>query len=65
MKTDIGSLENAKYNRMVGLNVEIITDCTKYIDYIKATYSTNYLKAFKRGDNEIKRSRKDIKSEWI
>jgi hypothetical protein len=47
MKTDIGSLENAKYNRMVGLNVEIITDCTKYIDYIKATYSTNYLKAFR------------------
>ena len=46
-KIDSGSLENAKYNRMVGLNVEIITDCTKYIDYIKATYSTNYLKTFK------------------
>ena len=47
MKNNIGSKENSKYNRMVGLNVKIITDCTKYIDYIKETYSTNYLKAFK------------------
>ena len=40
------TLENAKLNCMVENNVTIITDCSKYLTYIKAKYGKNFLKNF-------------------
>ena len=41
------TLENAKLNCMVENNVTIITDCSKYLTYIKAKYGKNFLNSFK------------------
>lgn len=47
MKNDIGSKENAKFNKMIGLNVKIYTDCKFFLTYIEKHYGINYLKQFK------------------
>ena len=30
-------------------NVKIITDCSKYIEYVKTKYGVNYINSFKLG----------------
>lgn len=47
MKNTIGSKENAKFNKMIGLNVKIYTDCKFFLTYIEKHYGINYLKQFK------------------
>ena len=47
MKNNIGSKENAKFNKMIGLNVKIYTDCNFFLTYIEKYYGINYLKQFK------------------
>lgn len=41
------TLENAKLNCMLQNNVAIITDCSIYLNYVKAKYGKNFLKNFK------------------
>lgn len=47
MKNNIGSKENAKYNKMIGLNVKIYTDCKKFLTFVENHYGKDYLKLFK------------------
>lgn len=47
MKTDVNSKEHYKYLCMLENNVKIITDCSKYLDYINETYGKQYLSRFK------------------
>ena len=42
-----GTKQEAKYKCMLEHNVKIITDCSKYLQYIKNKYGTNYLRKFK------------------
>lgn len=39
--------ENAKLNCMLNNKVKIITNCKKYINYVKTKYGSNYLKSFR------------------
>lgn len=41
------TVDNSKFLCMKEHNVKIITDCTKYLDYISIKYGSNYLKQFK------------------
>lgn len=49
-----GTKDNAKYKCMIQNNVEIITDCTVYINYINTIYGNKYLDNFRRMKNVIK-----------
>lgn len=42
-----GTKNNAKLKCMNDNNVIIITDCSKYIKYVKQKYGSNYIKSFK------------------
>lgn len=41
-------LYNAKYQCMLKNNVNIITDCTEYIDYVNNKYTTDFITLFKK-----------------
>lgn len=41
------SIDNAKLQCMNQHNIKIITDCSKYVEYIKNKYGPKYLKSFK------------------
>lgn len=42
-----GTKDNAKYKKMIELKVKILTDCSKYLNYIELQYGKNYLEQFK------------------
>ena len=45
---DLDDFIEAKHQCMIKNNIKIITDCTKYLNYIKNTYGNDYIKQFKQ-----------------
>ena len=55
MKLNTNDIEHYKYLCMIEHKVKIITNCEKYIKYIKLKYGKNYLKLFRnKRKNNVK-----------